>query len=408
MPIPNRASAAFIAASLMAIALAAPDWAQNEGAAGISPGFVLESAGSLTSIRTEVISGARSIKGSYSGTGSYTAYLRTDPTTLPPSQNRTYSVSFAYRILATPSKGFEVLFYSPTGGGRESFLPSRTIIGVAGDSGKATLKNALGPYLDYQARWNIVGTGAIAIDDIQIKDEESNLVFALEDAEPLSLHLAPAFLPEARVDRGFWVAPAIVGGLPPYTWSIEGGSPPPGLRLDADGELYGRPSRAGHFDLLADVKDASGSSSWIVLKLEVRPASLTPTKASPLTLSDRSGDLSFSALKGREAIVLHPVRYEPAFRNPLEGMRPSVDSARAHPFACLARQYIEWSLLENQESDTVEKIREVTDRLIGDLPAYNIKVRIPPRVLPSLLLQGLLPLSIVQPETNTSVCRIPR
>jgi hypothetical protein len=55
-------------------------------------------------------------------------------------------------------------------------------------------------------------------------------------------------------------------------------------------------------------------------------------------------------------------------------MRPYSESARSHPFASLARQYIEWNLLESKESDSVDKIREVTDRLIGDLPAYNIKI----------------------------------
>src|SRR5437667_7166587 len=78
-------------------------------------GFVLETAGSLTSTASEVIMGTRSIKGAYSGQGTHTPYLRTDPAVLPLSPNRSYRVTFRYRILVAPDKGFEVLFYSPTG-----------------------------------------------------------------------------------------------------------------------------------------------------------------------------------------------------------------------------------------------------------------------------------------------------
>ena len=51
------------------------------------PGFVLESAGSLTSNPAEVVSGTRSIKGAYFGTNSFTPYLRTDPSILPLRRN---------------------------------------------------------------------------------------------------------------------------------------------------------------------------------------------------------------------------------------------------------------------------------------------------------------------------------
>ena len=48
-----------------------------------SPGFVLESAGQLTSNPAHVLSGQRSILGSHSGGGSYTAFLRTDSSSIP-------------------------------------------------------------------------------------------------------------------------------------------------------------------------------------------------------------------------------------------------------------------------------------------------------------------------------------
>jgi hypothetical protein len=373
---PARLIVATLLAAFLAVAVPSPAWPQSGAASitGLSAGFVLETAGRLTTAPDQVISGTRSILGEYGGSGSYTPYLRTEPAALPLSPGHTYRVSFAYRILRAPSRGFEVLFYSPTGGAQGSWLPSYTIRGADGDSGTATLQNTLGNFRDYQARWNIVGTGAIVIDDIVIRDVGESTVFAMEDAEPSVVRLAQAFLPEAVVGRGFWVAPAVTGGTAPYVWSIRAGELPPGLRLEASGQVLGKPTTAGRYVLSAGVADASGSTSEIRLTLQVRPAAQPVPRPRPLTFVDKSADPLFSGLPDRRAVVVQPLPYPGAFRNPLKGMRPSVDSTRSHPFATLGRKYIEWNLLENQESDTVERIRKVTDSVIGDLPAYNIKV----------------------------------
>jgi uncharacterized protein (TIGR03437 family) len=152
----------------------------------LSPGFVFGLAGSFTSNPSEVISGSDSIKGAYSGGGSYTQYLATKPTVIALSPNHPYRVTFRYRILAAPDKGFEVAFYSPTGGAAGSFLPSITITGATGATGTATLTNTLGPYADYYVYWDIIGIGAISIDTIQITDGVTGLVIASENANTLS------------------------------------------------------------------------------------------------------------------------------------------------------------------------------------------------------------------------------
>src|SRR5687767_13580605 len=95
-------------------------------------GLLLETIGSITSDRAEVVSGTRSIKGSYSGTNSYTPCLRSDPARLPLQRNQTYRATFRYRILTTPNRGFEVLFFSPIAGQQNNFLPSQTVRGEAG------------------------------------------------------------------------------------------------------------------------------------------------------------------------------------------------------------------------------------------------------------------------------------
>jgi hypothetical protein len=146
-------------------------------------GFVLTEYGALSDQPEDVIAGTRSIKGTYNGSDKYSAYFRTDPAALLFVPNHTYRVTFDYRILTTPTKGFETLFYSPTGGRAGNWLPSINVNGKAGDTGHATLTNTLENYTDYEARWNVVGNGAIAIDNIEIRDLSSGQTVATEDAE---------------------------------------------------------------------------------------------------------------------------------------------------------------------------------------------------------------------------------
>ena len=151
----------------------------------LGPAFQLDQAGSLTSNSNEAIDGTYSIQGSYTGTGTYTPYLETVPSVLPLTPNHSYQVTFRYKILTTPSNGFLTRLYSPTGGAASDFLPSVRIAGQAGDTGTATLTNTLGPYSDYEARWDVPGTGAISIDDIQIIDTASGKTIAAANAEPV-------------------------------------------------------------------------------------------------------------------------------------------------------------------------------------------------------------------------------
>jgi hypothetical protein len=165
----------------------------------LGKGFVLDSAGTLTTTLGEVIAGQGSVKGAYAGTGAFTSYLHSDPSVFPLVPGRTYKVSFSYRVLATPTQGFEVLFYSPTGGGVGNFLPSVRFGGTLGDTGTAELTNTMGLFGDYRAQWNVVGTGSVAIDAIRIVDTSTGQLVAVEDAEgpsidggPLGFRLADA------------------------------------------------------------------------------------------------------------------------------------------------------------------------------------------------------------------------
>lgn len=160
----------------------------------LNPGFLINAIGSLTTSLDEVLAGTKSIKASYDGTGAYVPYLQTDSSVLPLSPNTTYQISFSYKILATPSSGFEVLFFSPQGGSVGNFLNSTRITGVSGDTGTASLTSTLANFPDYQARWNVVNTGAIAIDDIKITNLTSGAVVAYENAEEGTASVDPSIV----------------------------------------------------------------------------------------------------------------------------------------------------------------------------------------------------------------------
>jgi len=153
------------------------DYDDNDANVQYGPGdvnefvFILDDIGELTENMNEVIDGGMSVKGTYSpdtGNKSFNAFLYSDYRKLALSPLTSYRVMFDYKILETPDQGFETIFYSPTGGSENVWLPGEFFSGVAGDSGRIVLTNTLENYDDYQIRWNIIGNGSIVIDNIII------------------------------------------------------------------------------------------------------------------------------------------------------------------------------------------------------------------------------------------------
>lgn len=166
--------------------------------AALGKGWLLDAAGSITSLPSEVVSGRGSIKGSYSGPSTHTAFLQTDPLFVRFAPNQTCVVTLRYRILVPASGSFDFAINSPTANNAGLFGPGASIKGAAGATGTATLTGTLLNYPDYHLSVGVAGTGAIVIDDIRITTLDGQLV-ASEDAEgpplapgPLSFQLTDA------------------------------------------------------------------------------------------------------------------------------------------------------------------------------------------------------------------------
>jgi hypothetical protein len=153
----------------------------------------LTNNGSLVQDQDIVIEGQNSIKGTYAGSDQYNLYLRTNYIVLPLQPEQTYQITFDYLVLETPDQGFETLFFSSAAADIEDWLPSILIEGAAGDRGQATLNQTLKDYADYEVWWNILGTGSIAIDSIQIKNLSTGQIIVEENGEQFSANLSPGF-----------------------------------------------------------------------------------------------------------------------------------------------------------------------------------------------------------------------
>jgi uncharacterized protein (TIGR03437 family) len=167
-------------------------WPACAQVATLGKGWLLDSAGSITSAPSEVISGKNSIKGSFSGpdTGIYQSFLWTNPTFIPFPPNATYTITFSYRILTAGSRGFQFGFFSGNAQSQGVFLPTSIVNGATGASGTAVLTGNLGSYSDIQVGFKVVSTGAIVVDEIQITNSSGQL-FASENAEGPTLLPGP-------------------------------------------------------------------------------------------------------------------------------------------------------------------------------------------------------------------------
>jgi hypothetical protein len=163
----------FIIFNLSILAISFISEANSEEHFFTEPVFDLAEFGEITTDIGEVIEGTESYKGVYEGNDDFNAYLVTNHNVSFLALT-TYRVEFDYKIIETPDSGFETIFYSPTGGDQNIWLPGAYFTGIKGDSGRISFTNTLANFDDYQVRWNIVGTGSIVIDNISIINITNN------------------------------------------------------------------------------------------------------------------------------------------------------------------------------------------------------------------------------------------
>lgn len=91
--------------------------------------------------------------------------------------------------------------------------------------------------------------------------------FEYDPADPLII--VTISLPSGRPSRPYSAELKARGGTLPYTWSVAGRDLPPGLSLEATGEIAGSPSSAGMFTFTAQVLDAKSDQKSRVLSITI-------------------------------------------------------------------------------------------------------------------------------------------
>jgi hypothetical protein len=96
-------------------------------------------------------------------------------------------------------------------------------------------------------------TAAIVLDS----DEHVTCTFTNTIACP-TITLLPATLPNGTVGKDYNQTLTASGGTAPYTFAVTAGTLPPGLTLEATGQLHGTPTAAGTFNFTVTAIDANG------------------------------------------------------------------------------------------------------------------------------------------------------
>jgi len=84
---------------------------------------------------------------------------------------------------------------------------------------------------------------------------------------------------------------AAIGGLSPYTWSLAAGTLPPGLSLNASGQISGTASAAGTYSFTVSVASGDGQAATKPFSVQVYP----PLVISSSSLASATVDQAYSA-----------------------------------------------------------------------------------------------------------------
>ncbi len=105
-----------------------------------------------------------------------------------------------------------------------------------------------------------------------------------------SLDITTTTLPAATVGAAYSQQLAATGGSTPYSWSLDAGSPPPGLTLSAAGVVSGTPTGAGSATFTVRVTDAASRTATQSLTLTV----IASLGISTTTLPEGTVGMSYS------------------------------------------------------------------------------------------------------------------
>jgi hypothetical protein len=181
-------------------------------------------------------------------------------TTVPPLFNGTVGIAYTQTFAA--SGGVPPYNWS---------IASGSVTGLTLDPNSGTL----------QGTPQTAGAFTLTIKVSDSAGQQNSLPFTIT-VNPPSLTITTPSLPNGTVAVPYNQRFSVVGGTPPYAWSLTG-SPVPGLSLDSgQGVLSGTPTAPGSFTFGLQVTDSNGVTGSRNFTLTVAPAALKITNANQL------------------------------------------------------------------------------------------------------------------------------
>ena len=193
------------------------------------------------------------------GTFTFTAEV-TDSAT-PTPDTATESVAFtvepptplvaeAYVPAATQGQGYDGYLYASGG-----FAPYTWSV-VSGSLPAGLVFDAQGDlYGDPTATGSVTFTAEVTDSATPTPNTATESVTVT--VSPPTPLVAEAYAPAATQGQSYEGSLYASGGFAPYTWSVSSGSLPPGLTLDAQGDISGDPTSSGSFTFTAEVTDSA-------------------------------------------------------------------------------------------------------------------------------------------------------
>jgi hypothetical protein len=208
------------------------------------------------------MSGAGSITGTPSSSGTYNFAVKGSDSTSPTAQSATQALSI---VVGAPLSISTASL--PNALATTAYSQPLTATGGTTPYTWSLASGALPAGLSFTPSGTIYGTPSTAGTynfSVQVADSTAPTPQTL--AKPLSLTVRAALtistgsLPSGMVATAYSQTIAAIGGTTPYAWSLASGSLPAGLALSAAGAVSGTPTAAGLYSFVVQATDATAPS----------------------------------------------------------------------------------------------------------------------------------------------------